>query len=160
MPTTHPMIINFNLGPIDGHSNSCTDPNAHRISLGESVMQAEVVPAMDSLWQVKEVPQLQPGPKSNAWTTGANVTLEWVSSPTSFPRSAAPAPKISRSVVIVVSRPLYCSATRTGIRSCPSRTGRSALPKVVPNAFNWSEAFMACPGLGEVVSKSPASIAP
>jgi len=39
-----------------------TQMRAHRILLGGSVMQAAVVPAVNSSWQVKEVPQPQPGP--------------------------------------------------------------------------------------------------
>src|SRR5437879_3275506 len=35
---------------------------SHRIALGGSVMQAAVVPAVSSSWQVKDVPQPQPGP--------------------------------------------------------------------------------------------------
>src|SRR6202011_192889 len=35
---------------------------SHRIALGGSVMQAAVVPAVNSSWQVKDVPQPQPGP--------------------------------------------------------------------------------------------------
>jgi NAD(P)-dependent dehydrogenase (short-subunit alcohol dehydrogenase family) len=35
---------------------------SHRIALGGSVMKAAVVPAIASSWQIKDVPQPQPGP--------------------------------------------------------------------------------------------------
>src|SRR5712672_201350 len=36
--------------------------HSHRISLGGSVMQAAVVPAVNSTWQIRDVPQPHPGP--------------------------------------------------------------------------------------------------
>src|SRR4030088_3229062 len=46
-----------------GHPKSCTGgKRSHRIAPGGSVMQAAVVPAVNSSWQVKDVPQPQPGP--------------------------------------------------------------------------------------------------
>src|SRR5260370_35905323 len=36
--------------------------SSHRIAVGGSDMQAAVVPAVRSSWQVKDVPQPQPGP--------------------------------------------------------------------------------------------------
>src|SRR5919108_844824 len=36
--------------------------HSHRIALGGSLMKAAVVPAMSSPWQIKDVPQPQPGP--------------------------------------------------------------------------------------------------
>jgi hypothetical protein len=46
------------------HPKSCTDGKGARIeSRWEEVfMQAAVVPAVSSSWQVKDVPQPQPGP--------------------------------------------------------------------------------------------------
>src|SRR6202171_2111740 len=37
------------------------ETRSHQIALGGSVMQAAVVPAVSSSWQVKDVPQPQPG---------------------------------------------------------------------------------------------------
>src|SRR5690348_7523684 len=36
--------------------------HSHRVTLGGSVMKAAVVPAVNSSWQIKDVPQPQPGP--------------------------------------------------------------------------------------------------
>src|SRR6185436_15071582 len=55
-------------------------------------------------------------------------------------------------------RPPYCSATRIGISPRPSRHDRSALPITAPKAFAGSQAFIACPGVADVVSRSPTSI--
>jgi alcohol dehydrogenase len=46
------------------HSKSCTGPKACASNSvwEEIIMQAAVVPAVSSLWQVKDVPQPQPGP--------------------------------------------------------------------------------------------------
>jgi hypothetical protein len=51
--------------------------------------------------------------------------------------------------------PAYCSATSTGTSPRPERRGPSALPMTAPKAFIGSVAFMAWPGVGAVVSRSP-----
>ena len=57
----------------------------------------------------------------------------------------------------LVNRP-YCKAMRIGIMPWPSFKGRRAFPMTDPNALSGSAAFIACPGVGDVVSKSPTSI--
>src|SRR5947209_12212157 len=52
----------------------------------------------------------------------------------------------------------YCIATRIGINPCPAASGLSALPMTAPNALAASDAFMAWPGMFDVVSRSPTAI--
>src|SRR5215470_9925706 len=52
----------------------------------------------------------------------------------------------------------YCSATRIGISPVPAGWDRSALPMIAPWTRAGSSAFMACPGVAEVVSRSPATM--
>jgi hypothetical protein len=54
---------------------------------------------------------------------------------------------------LAIGRFPYWSATSIGMRSVPSESGRRAFPITAPNARRGSLAFMACPGVGEVVSR-------
>jgi dehydrogenase len=58
------MIVNLSFGVrlMSIHNHAPTQTRSHRIALGGMVMQAAVVPAVNSSWQVKEVPQPQPEP--------------------------------------------------------------------------------------------------
>src|SRR5262249_43055565 len=56
--------------------------------------------------------------------------------------------------------PSYCSAIKIGTRARPAASGAKAFPITAPKARTGSMAFIACPGVGEVVSMSPVSIAP
>ena len=49
----------------------------------------------------------------------------------------------------------HWSATRMGMRPRPPSSGRRAFPITAPNAWAGFAAFIACPGVAEVVSKSP-----
>ena len=51
----------------------------------------------------------------------------------------------------------YCRAMRIGIDPCPDGKARRALPMTAPKALAGSAAFIACPGVVEVVSRSPTS---
>src|SRR6266487_5161679 len=54
----------------------------------------------------------------------------------------------------------YWSATKMGIRARPASSGRSAFPITAPKALTGSSALMACPGVGDVVKRSPTMIRP
>lgn len=53
---------------------------------------------------------------------------------------------------------IHCIDIKIGMRSFPSFNERSAFPITEPKALIGSEAFIACPTVGDVVSKSPTSI--
>jgi hypothetical protein len=59
-----------------------------------------------------------------------------------------------------VAPDLHCRAIKIGTKPCPRRSGRRAFPITAPNACWELQAFIAWPGVGEVVSKSPTSIDP
>src|SRR5215469_11878674 len=52
----------------------------------------------------------------------------------------------------------HCSATRIGTSPLPACLDFRAFPITAPNAFVVSVAFIANPGVGDVVSRSPTSI--
>jgi|SRR6516162_4196484 len=52
----------------------------------------------------------------------------------------------------------YWSAINIGIRPLPLSRVLSAFPIIDPKAFAGSIAFIACPGVGDVVNRSPTSI--
>jgi transposase len=54
----------------------------------------------------------------------------------------------------------HCKATRMGIKPSPAVNGRRALPITAPKALRGSSAFMACPGVGDVVKRSPILMRP
>ena len=76
------------------------------------------------------------------------------------PKSASVALSNDRRCPIAIIDCYHCKLTRIGIKSCPVCNGRNALPITDPKAFTGSLAFMACPGVGDVVSRSPTSIPP
>lgn len=49
----------------------------------------------------------------------------------------------------------YCRETRANTRPCPECKPVKAFPRIVPGRDCSSSAFMACPGIAEVVSRSP-----
>ena len=53
----------------------------------------------------------------------------------------------------------YCKATRIGINPFPDVRGARALPMTAPNARPGSAAFIAWPGVAELVSRSPTAMA-
>jgi hypothetical protein len=62
-----------------------------------------------------------------------------------------------RPVANTIAEP-HCRETSIGIRSRPDEIMQRAFPITVPNDFTESSAFIAWPGVGEVVSRSPTSM--
>ncbi len=58
-----------------------------------------------------------------------------------------------------VARP-YCKAINIGIRPHPLSSGSSAFPSRAPRQRSRSTAFIPCPGVAELVSRSPVLIGP